>query len=197
MYWATLLIFLFFTLSGSRRSYYVLPMVPFGILLTADWILSGKDTLHIWTGRIAISFYLLLALNFTVLQPLYYAYSGVEKFSNTVKSQTNKIKPWSEWNFVMLDPASKTRFYLQLPPDLKNNGLPKNAPFTKENLLTTWPILNNIPKDTIFITRKYYEPLLRKMLSQYDIVEAKPSLLELMTKKADPDSPVVFIPKSI
>lgn len=34
--WATLLLFLFFTLSGSRRSYYVLPMVPFAILLTAD-----------------------------------------------------------------------------------------------------------------------------------------------------------------
>ncbi|MBV8802107.1 MAG: hypothetical protein JO131_03925 [Gammaproteobacteria bacterium] len=96
----------------------------------------------------------------------------------------------------MLDPASKTRFYLQLPPDIKNDALPKNVPYSKESLIATWPILKNIPKDTVFITRKYYEPLLRTMLSQYEVIEAKPTLLELITKKSDPDSPVVFIPKN-
>lgn len=196
MYLATLLLFLFFTLSGSRRSYYVLPMVPFGILLTADWILSRHQTLQIWTGRIAIGLYVLLLLNFSLLQPLYYSFGGTQSFNETIKNQTNKIKPWSEWHFVMLDPASKTRFYLQLPPDIKNNGLPKNAAYSAESLLATWPVLKNIPKDTIFITRKYYEPLLKTMLSQYEVIEAKPTLLELMTKKADPDSPVAFIPKN-
>jgi 4-amino-4-deoxy-L-arabinose transferase-like glycosyltransferase len=198
--WATLLLFLFFTLSGSRRSYYVLPMVPFGILLTADWILSGRDTLqkrYRWAGKIAICFYIFCVLNFAVLQPFYYSFGGSTSFADTLKAETNKIKPWSEWHFVMLDPASKTRFYLQLPPDLKNNGLPKNASYSAESIRTTWPILQNIPKDTIFITRKYYEPLLRNMLSQYDVIEAKPTLFELLTKKSDPNSPIAFIPKNI
>lgn len=143
-----------------------------------------------------VVFYILLALNYTVLQPLYYAYGGITTFNETLKSETNKMKPWSEWNVVMLDPASKIRFYLQLSPEIKNAGLPKGAPYSEESLQTTWPILKNPPHDVIFITRKYYVPLLQKMLNDYQIVEAKPTLLELFSKKEDPNSPVAFIPKN-
>ena len=38
---AILLVFLFFTLSGSRRWYYILPIVPFCTLLMADYLLHG------------------------------------------------------------------------------------------------------------------------------------------------------------
>lgn len=38
---ASLLVFLFFTLSGSRRWYYILPIVPFCSLLMADYLLHG------------------------------------------------------------------------------------------------------------------------------------------------------------
>lgn len=57
--WSVLILFVFFTLSGSRRNYYVLPLVPFAILLTADWILEGVATLkrNIWSGRVAITFF--------------------------------------------------------------------------------------------------------------------------------------------
>ncbi len=38
--WAMLLIFLFFSASGSRRSYYILPIVPFCALFCANWTLG-------------------------------------------------------------------------------------------------------------------------------------------------------------
>jgi 4-amino-4-deoxy-L-arabinose transferase-like glycosyltransferase len=38
---AILLVFLFFTLSGSRRWYYILPIMPFCTLLMADYLLHG------------------------------------------------------------------------------------------------------------------------------------------------------------
>lgn len=199
MIWATVLLFLFFTFSGSRRSYYVLPMVPFAIILTADWILSGAETLqkrYILAGRVTVVFYVLLALTYTIMQPLYYSYGGVTTFGSVLKTETDKIKPWAQWNFVMLDPNSKSRFYLQLSPDLKNNALPKGTAMTEENLRSIWPVLQNIPKDTIFITRAYYEPLLKNMLSHYEVIEAKPTLVELFSKKKDPNLPVAFVPKN-
>lgn len=199
MLWATVLLFLFFTISGSRRSYYVLPLVPFGILLTADWILSGAEGLqkrYRWAGRIAVSFYVMLMLTFAVFQPLYYSQGGVATFSTVLKSHTDPVKPWSDWKFVMLDPNSKTRFYLQLAPTVKNSGLPQGASYSEESVLARWPVLQAAPKDTIFITRKHYEPLLLKILPDYDVIEAQPTLLELLTKKDDPNSPVAFVPKN-
>lgn len=38
---ATLLVFLFFSASGSRRSYYILPLLPFCALMTAGWLDSA------------------------------------------------------------------------------------------------------------------------------------------------------------
>jgi hypothetical protein len=40
---AGILIFIFFTLSGSRRSYYILPILPFCALLTAVFVLQIRD----------------------------------------------------------------------------------------------------------------------------------------------------------
>jgi 4-amino-4-deoxy-L-arabinose transferase-like glycosyltransferase len=42
-YWSVTLIFLFFTLSGSRRGYYILPILPFCALLTAAWLTRCAD----------------------------------------------------------------------------------------------------------------------------------------------------------
>jgi len=39
--WAVGLIFLFLTVSGSRRSYYILPIAPFATLYVAEWLVSA------------------------------------------------------------------------------------------------------------------------------------------------------------
>ena len=49
--WAMALIFLFFTLSGSRRSYYILPIVPFCVLLTAVFAMDMRDQRLEWFRR--------------------------------------------------------------------------------------------------------------------------------------------------
>ena len=62
-----LLLFVFFTLSGSRRNYYVLPVVPFAILMMGEWFLAGADQLGqrlVWAGRLAVTFFLLMFLSF-------------------------------------------------------------------------------------------------------------------------------------
>jgi 4-amino-4-deoxy-L-arabinose transferase-like glycosyltransferase len=198
MSWAVLLLFIFFTLSGSRRNYYVLPIVPFAILMTADWILSNENVMtrrNLWAGKVAAAFFILMFLNFDVVQPLYYAGGGMNTFANQLKSAVTPIKPWAQWNFVMLDPESKVRFYLQLPPTLKNYAVDgaTRAQQSEASLLQAWPMLHNHPSDVIFITRRSYEPELRNILPGFKVVEAPPSFGERVLKIKNPNAPVAFV----
>jgi hypothetical protein len=60
--WALSLIFLFFTLSGSRRNYYILPILPYCALLSARFLHDPQFTrLRSWALNIAIA--LLIALS--------------------------------------------------------------------------------------------------------------------------------------
>lgn len=59
---ATLIIFLIYTISDSRRSYYILPIVPFCALLTAKY-LSSPDRNRFIGLTTKIQYYLLLAIS--------------------------------------------------------------------------------------------------------------------------------------
>lgn len=196
MVWSLLILFLFFTFSGSRRNYYVLPIVPFAILMTADWILSvTKIQIQKWTSWITVTFVVALFLNFDVIQPLYYANGGTKAFADRLKEEASKEKPWSQWQFVMLDPESKARFYLQMPPQVKNIEVQGKRDYqTEASLLKVWPILHKPKSNLIFISRKKYVPLLKNLLPHYRIVEANPNLGERILKINNLDLPVAFIP---
>lgn len=189
--WATFLLFLFFTLSGSRRSYYVLPIVPFALLMTADWILSGARELkkrYRFATPVVVIFFIGLFLNFNLIQPIYYSQSGLSDFVSTLKEKATRIKPWSTWRFALLDPESKVRFYLDIPPDVKNESvLGKRSEQTTATLLKAWPILKTQPRGTIIVTRKLYEPLLHDVLKNYEVVSPQ-------SKIKNPNTPVAFIP---
>jgi len=186
--WAVLLLFLFFTLSGSRRNYYVLPIVPFALLMTADWLLSAKEKIRHWALWVAIVSFVTLFASFCVVQPIYYARQGMQDFSVALKNDAEKIKPWSEWQFAMLDSESKLRFYLHLAPEVKNFPvIGERSAQTSQSLLQAWPILNHPPKGMIFVSRQEYVGLLQPLLSQYHLIA--------VSKRAN--APVAFVPESI
>ena len=91
-----LVLFLFFTSSGSRRSYYVLPIVPFAILLTADWVLSGplagSRRKMIAAGMIIFS-YIVLYVGVDLIPEWYYSRFGAARFAESLKVDASKIKP--------------------------------------------------------------------------------------------------------
>lgn len=199
MVWATLILFIFFTLSGSRRNYYVLAMVPFAILMTADWILAHgeKSMRYQWAGKIALIFFIALFSIMDVIQPLFYAGGRLPVFANELKIEATQIKPWSEWQVVMLDAESKVRFYLQLAPDTKAFNI-KGEERKNQTLVTlkqTWPILQNKKPNEIFITRKRYVPFIKNELANYQMVESRPGILERIFKFKNQEAPVAFIPK--
>lgn len=197
--WTLLLLFLFFTVSGSRRSYYVLPVVPFAILFTADWILSEQGLQvrrRLWTAALVVFSFFFLFLAIDLLPAWYYSQYGASRFASMLKSEANQIKPWSIWNVVTLDSESKLNFYLQLPPDIKNYAVKSEERNlqTTSSLLQSWPILESKPENTIFITRKQYAPLVQAFFVGYRQVELPTPIRIPFAKKRDMNMPVAFIP---
>jgi 4-amino-4-deoxy-L-arabinose transferase-like glycosyltransferase len=199
MHWAVLVLFVFFTLSGSRRNYYVLPIVPFAILLTADWIMSGvkEAKKSLCAGVCAIGFFAALVIWFDVAQPLYYADGGVTQFAADLKAKASQSKPWAAWQVILLDPEVKVGFYLQLPPTTRNYSVQGSRETqTTAALLQVWPVLSQPLANTIFISRELYLPLLKPLLPKYQLVEAKPSLGERLLGIKNENNPIAFIPLS-
>ncbi len=58
-FWAT---FLFFTLAGSRRDYYLLPVLPAAALLIARLFVGQRETLHVYARRLMNGGYAVMAL---------------------------------------------------------------------------------------------------------------------------------------
>ncbi len=196
--WTLLLLFLFFTLSGSRRSYYVLPLVPFAILLTADWITSHRAfaTLNRWSAKLVMGALIILFLLIDILPAWYYDQFGVQRFAALLKEETSKIKPWENWNIVLLDTETKLNFYLQLPPEIKHYGLPGGRDNqTTATLLKAWPVLNHRPDNAIFLSRKRYENALRLLLPNYRVIEitAAPWQISFLEKQYK-NAPIAFVP---
>lgn len=196
--WTLCILFLFFTLSGSRRSYYVLPMVPFAILLIVDWLLAvSNGRVCVWASRILVFSLLFLMLTVDIIPVWYYSSCGANHFASVLKADVEKIKPWDTWRIVVLDAESKVFFYLHVPAETVSsfdiNG--KRHQQTAETLTNAWPILKNKPKNTIFITRKLYEPLLKPYFVGYHIVSTAPSLklFKLLDNKKD-DASIAFVP---
>lgn len=198
---AVILLFVFFTLSGSRRNYYILSVVPFAVVMTAEWILAHKNfnLRNRLAGITAISFFIILFAIFDVIQPLYYVNGGAKTFANALIQDATKIRPWSSWNIVMLDPEIKISYYLNLPPDAPYYGLNSKlrSQQTTESLLKSWPFLaESKSSHTIFLTRKVYESSLIKLFPNYEILEAPKSALEKIVHKDDPNALIAFIPVS-
>jgi 4-amino-4-deoxy-L-arabinose transferase-like glycosyltransferase len=197
---ACALIFLFFSLSGSRRSYYVLPIVPFAVLMTADWI-CAVSTVNVLRQRLAaccvILSTVLIFLAMDAVPAWYYANCGVARFATSLKREAEKQKPWQQWHVVMLDAETKLNFYLGLPPDTKNydtKGGRSNQ--TGTSLRQQWPVLTTHDPATIIISRKLYAPVLDKEFPQYLKVTLPAGNCARWQKDSDENMPIAYIPVS-
>ncbi len=198
--WVMLAIFVFFSLSGSRRNYYVLPMVPFAILLTADWILSDTNDFakkRLWAAGFAAIFYTLIFSSLVLFPAGYYSQYGVKRFVVELKQQAAKIQPWEEWKIITLDAESKNNFYLGLPPETPNyhiKGDMRDTYTTEAQIVSAFPVIEKKPAGTIFVTRKRYEPLLRAALTDYQLVELPSPNIPFVNKQEE-DETIAYIPK--
>ena len=194
-----LLVFLFFTMSGSRRSYYVLPIVPFAILITADWIANCSVTAL--RQRLAALCVMIAGLAiFVVMDALpawYYARCGAARFATSLQHEAMKQKPWQAWHVVMLDAESKLSFYLQLPPNTKNyDTTGDRAMQTADTLKQHWPVLTDTPVDTIIISRQLFAPILDRVFLGYQKLTMPQGNCSSFVKVDEANNPIAYIPVS-
>jgi 4-amino-4-deoxy-L-arabinose transferase-like glycosyltransferase len=195
---ALVLVFIFFTLSGSRRSYYVLPIVPFAVLMTADWIYAAYSSAAMRQRLAAFCVIISTILIFCVMDLMpawYYAGCGVERFAVSLKHEAEKYKPWSQWHVVMLDAESKLNFYLNLPPNIKNYDTKGDRQSqTDASLKQRWPVLTHPEPGTIIITRKLYAPVLDKYFPTYLKVSMPRDSCWRINGNEEENMPIAYIP---
>jgi hypothetical protein len=118
-------------------------------------------------------------------------------FAAKLKQEVGGVKPLSDWQFVMLDPESKARFYLELSPGVKNYSVVgKRETQTEATLSAAWPMLSERQPNVIFISRKMYEPMLKNLLPNYTEIEAPATFGERLMHKKNQNAPIAFVPPS-
>lgn len=188
------LLFAFFTFSGSRRSYYVLPMVPFALLMTADWLQSLSSiakSCFKWCSSMVIVMFALLLVAVDYLPAWYNANHGVLRFANVLTQAAEAAHvPLMDSNVVMLDAETKLNFYLHLSPTLKNYSLPAERDSVSSTLMEArWPILNQLnQRKAVIITRKQYIPLLIVYFPHHQIVTIPDFMLPFIHYRIENDS---------
>lgn len=111
------LVFIFLTCSGSRRSYYVLPMVPMAIFIAADWVNFQLDRKK-FLQRLVSFLILIMAVSIIVINIVLVVSEfggGTYRFANDLRCEAEKVQPLDKWNIVFIgvkeDLARKTAFY--------------------------------------------------------------------------------------
>ncbi len=196
--WSLLLVFIFFTASGSRRDYYTLPMVPFGILFTASWIerkLKQKPGLANFIKSYIIIFYILLFSLFGIVKPYHYSSGGLRDFATQLQTQATTIQPWQNWTVALLNPKDQAPYYVNAIKQINYPVPDRQAEYPIQQLLQYWPAIQSHPANTIFITSAKYVPEIAPYLTQYTMVTTPDYPDEKWWNGHDKDDAVAFIPK--
>jgi len=136
--WGLALLFAFFTASGSRRSYYVLPLVPFAQLLGAWWLdqhltrrhAAGKSSERHWQRGIAAAAVILL-----LVIGVFYPWSnggGIQSFARQVRIQASGVAPWQDWRLVMIEVDNKLPIYMQQAGGKPFYYVPEDTDFPRD-----------------------------------------------------------------
>jgi len=199
MLWSSLFVFAFLLLSGSRRHYYLLPLLPLVILFTADWVsaLSEKGGfMYRFASYFSWVFYALVFLLFVVAIPLSNQSGGPVVFAKQVKQTASKIKPWNDWNIYIIGTNNNLTYYLRQNKTLmilRAGQQTKKKP-SVDNVLTDFPILaKEDPNAILVIGKKYFEPI-KNQIKGYDIIPM-PKTLANRFHKQPKDVAIALIPK--
>jgi 4-amino-4-deoxy-L-arabinose transferase-like glycosyltransferase len=197
--WAILLVFIFYTASGSRRNYYTLPMVPFAILFTANWLARHIDK-QVWlrsaTKYFAVIFYILSFCLFGIIKPFHYSSGGIRTFASQLYAQATTQRSWSKWTIALLNPEDQAPYYVNGAKQI-NYPLPsRQAFYLPTQLLQYWPVIKSPPPNTIFLTSKRYVPEIAPYLTQYTMVFTPDYPDAKWWHRNTGEDAVAFIPKN-
>ena len=113
--WACLLVFLFFTASLSRRSYYILPILPFAALMVAEWV-AAEDPARRVRRRVAAGLAGVLVAGMAVwlvgVQPWLESPRALRAMGAEVQAEAERRAPWPAWDLALWGGPEQAVFYL-------------------------------------------------------------------------------------
>jgi 4-amino-4-deoxy-L-arabinose transferase-like glycosyltransferase len=112
--WGCTLVFVFLTASGSRRSYYVLPMVPFVILLIADWVRSETGfgaSLEATCSWGVVTMLAVMVAWFGIAVPEGFRHGGQRLLVGEVRHYAEARAPWATWKVLICGAPPGAGYY--------------------------------------------------------------------------------------
>lgn len=113
--WSSLLVLIFLTLSGSRRSYYILPILPFAALVIAQW-LRLHEVRQKWDDRsawIAAGMFVALFIWFGIVVPTGFRYGGERLLARQVRVHAEEKAPWPSWHILICGAPPAAGYYFR------------------------------------------------------------------------------------
>jgi 4-amino-4-deoxy-L-arabinose transferase-like glycosyltransferase len=168
--WACTLVFVFLTASGSRRSYYVLPLVPFVILLVADWVKA--ETAFGWSVEAVCSWgvvtmLVVMVVWFAIAVPQGFRHGGQRLLAAEVRHYAEARAPWASWKVLICGAPPGAGYYFYTGVEAKVIPIADAAKV---------PEYVEAEPRTIVLTRRRFEKEVRSRLPQARAFEERSRL---------------------
>ena len=188
--WGCLLVFVFLTASGSRRSYYILPMVPFVILLVADWVYfeTRFGFLQPVCGWGVVAMLAVMVVWFAVAVPLGFRQGGQRLLAGEVRQYAEARAPWVTWKVLICGAPPGVGYYFHT-----------GAEATVIPIAEAAKVSGYVEADprTIVLTRRRFEKQVRSRLPPATAFEERSRLPRLLrSARASERNIIALVPQS-
>jgi 4-amino-4-deoxy-L-arabinose transferase-like glycosyltransferase len=188
--WACLLIFLFLTASGSRRSYYILLILPFAVLMIADWIMAAPSWLaarRTAVGWLTILAGSLLLIWYGVAIPHGASMGGARLMAREVRAVAERQAPWNQWRIGFCDDSRRLAFYY--------NSLLGIKDCNPQNEIVLQEMIRSHPRTILVTEMQHYDEVKRIYPRSITVIEQSRLPHFLSKLKSDQHVFVAFIPQ--
>ncbi len=184
--WSCVLVFAFLTASGSRRSYYILPMVPFVILLIADWMRaeaeSGRlETACSWGVAAMLAG---MVVWFGVVVPQGFHHGGERLLADKVRRYAESRAPWSSWKVLICGAPPGAGYYFRTGTEARV------IPISEVAKVAAY--VQSEPQ-TIVLTKRRFEEEVRVQLPQVTAFEERSRLPRILRPAHGNDRAVIAL----
>ncbi|HUE38720.1 MAG TPA: glycosyltransferase family 39 protein [Candidatus Binatia bacterium] len=186
--WTCVLIFCVLTASGSRRSYYILPIVPFAILMIADWLRSAdaNERLRTSVNWVAVGTLAGMLLWFGVVVPAGFRHGGERVLARQVRDRAEREAPWGSWKVLICGAPPAAGYYFRTGPE------PTVVPIEKVD--TVAGLIERDPH-TLVLTKRRFADSVRSILPAAAMLEEPSRVPHFLRPRHGSDRDVIaFVP---
>lgn len=166
------LVLAFLTGSGSRRSYYVLPVLPFAALAIADWLQreARGGTIERVAGGAVVGMTLAMLGWFGIVSPLAFRLGGERVLARAVRERAVREAPWPDWQVVICGAPPAAGFYFRTSTEA--------TVVPAEDADAVKPLVDRHPHSVILTKRRFVDRL-RALFPNAAVLEETPRVPKL------------------